>query len=58
MPWEVVLALILAIGIGISVKGALNKRCANRSNSKCAAFEQRNTDQVDKEPATKKYKEP
>jgi len=57
MPWEVVLAVILAIGMGISVKGALDKRCANRSNSKYAVFEQRKAEEADKETAAEKYDE-
>ena len=34
MQWEILLAIILAIGVGITVKEALAKRTMNRTKNK------------------------
>ena len=56
MYWEVALALILVVGICITVKEALNKRFVNRNNSGYAEFKQSDVDKVDKESTAERHK--
>lgn len=53
MQWEIILAIVLAIGVGIAVKEAFEKRCTRRKQNRRVISNQHTYD-ADKKITDKK----